>query len=190
MWLNFSDCFLTLLEREPVVIKPQEYVTPHVSPWGYSFWASVQVSRIWARFRFHRLKLKAFKSLLAFSDLHSYLEPTDPDDQEVDYDNIWEYDHKTGMIQSVPGISTHWTGLDFESQGLGPMATQQRWSWNWIMVRYLSGHVQTTDHYQRDNKRQQSQPELLPECEATTHRNCFVRRRVVEMPAMDAVQFI
>ncbi|XP_017273376.1 probable pleckstrin homology domain-containing family N member 1 isoform X2 [Kryptolebias marmoratus] len=59
---------------------------------------------------------------------HSYLEPTDPDDQEVDYDNIWEFDSETGMIQSVPGISTHWTGLDFEAQGLGPVATQPRWS--------------------------------------------------------------
>ncbi|XP_061592330.1 probable pleckstrin homology domain-containing family N member 1 isoform X2 [Cololabis saira] len=61
-------------------------------------------------------------------DRHSYLEPTEPDDQEVDYDNIWEYDSETGMIQPVSGISTHWTGLGFGAQGLGPMVTQQRWS--------------------------------------------------------------
>ncbi|KAM6924760.1 LOW QUALITY PROTEIN: uncharacterized protein plekhn1 [Xenentodon cancila] len=61
-------------------------------------------------------------------DRHSYLEPTEPDDQEVDYDNIWEYDSETGMIQPASGISTHWTGLGFGAQGLGPMATQQRWS--------------------------------------------------------------
>ncbi|XP_028265745.1 probable pleckstrin homology domain-containing family N member 1 isoform X2 [Parambassis ranga] len=61
-------------------------------------------------------------------DHHSYLEPTEPDDQEVDYDNIWEYDCDTGMIQPTSGISTHWTGLDFGARGLGAMATQQRWS--------------------------------------------------------------
>lgn len=88
----------------------------------------VQVYRIRAEFNLHSLKLKAFKSLFAFTDRQSYLEPTDPDDQEVDYDNIWEYDRETGMIQSVPGISTHWTGLDFEAQCLGPVATPQRWS--------------------------------------------------------------
>ncbi|KAF7657742.1 hypothetical protein LDENG_00022770 [Lucifuga dentata] len=58
-------------------------------------------------------------------DQHSYLEPTEPDDQEMDYDNIWEYDCDTGMIQP---ISTHWTGLDLGARGLGAMATQQRWS--------------------------------------------------------------
>nr|XP_015823163.2 probable pleckstrin homology domain-containing family N member 1 [Nothobranchius furzeri] len=61
-------------------------------------------------------------------DRHSYLEPTDPDDQEMDYDNIWEYDGETGMIQPLSGISTHWTGSDFGARGLGPMTTQQRWS--------------------------------------------------------------
>uniref|UniRef100_A0A8C5NGG6 PH domain-containing protein n=1 Tax=Gouania willdenowi TaxID=441366 RepID=A0A8C5NGG6_GOUWI len=59
---------------------------------------------------------------------HSYLEPTEPDDQEVDYDNIWEYDCNTGMIQPASGISTHWTGLEFGARGLGAMATPQRWS--------------------------------------------------------------
>ncbi|CAJ1085394.1 pleckstrin homology domain-containing family N member 1 isoform X3 [Xyrichtys novacula] len=61
-------------------------------------------------------------------DHHSYLEPTEPDDQEMDYDNIWEYDCDTGMIQPTSGISTHWTGLNFGAMGHGPMATQQRWS--------------------------------------------------------------
>ncbi|XP_069545084.1 probable pleckstrin homology domain-containing family N member 1 isoform X1 [Brachyistius frenatus] len=61
-------------------------------------------------------------------DHHSYLEPTEPDDQEVDYDNIWEYDCDTGMIQPTSGISTHWSGLDFGARGLDAMATQQRWS--------------------------------------------------------------
>ncbi|XP_035864243.1 probable pleckstrin homology domain-containing family N member 1 isoform X1 [Sander lucioperca] len=61
-------------------------------------------------------------------DHHSYLEPTEPDDQEMDYDNIWEYDCDTGMIQPTSGISTHWTGLEFGARGLGAMATQQRWS--------------------------------------------------------------
>ncbi|XP_074538034.1 uncharacterized protein plekhn1 isoform X2 [Halichoeres trimaculatus] len=61
-------------------------------------------------------------------DHHSYLEPTEPDDQEMDYDNIWEYDCDAGMIQPVSGISTHWTGLDFGAMGRGAMATQQRWS--------------------------------------------------------------
>ncbi|KAI9530883.1 hypothetical protein NQZ68_000374 [Dissostichus eleginoides] len=61
-------------------------------------------------------------------DHHSYLEPTEPDDQEMDYDNIWEYDCNTGMIQPASGISTHWAGLDFGARGIGAMATQQRWS--------------------------------------------------------------
>ncbi|KAG7227090.1 hypothetical protein INR49_022437 [Caranx melampygus] len=61
-------------------------------------------------------------------DHHSYLEPKEPDDQEMDYDNIWEYDCDTGMIQPTSGISTHWTGLDFGARGLGAMATPQRWS--------------------------------------------------------------
>eukprot|EP00066_Takifugu_rubripes_P031005 XP_011620271.1 PREDICTED: pleckstrin homology domain-containing family N member 1 [Takifugu rubripes] len=61
-------------------------------------------------------------------DCHSYLEPSEPDDQEIDYDNIWEYDCDTGMIQPTSGNSTHRTGLDFGARGLGVMATQQRWS--------------------------------------------------------------
>ncbi|XP_071369938.1 pleckstrin homology domain-containing family N member 1 isoform X1 [Centroberyx affinis] len=61
-------------------------------------------------------------------DRHSYLEPTEPDDQEMDYDNIWEYNCNTGMIQPMSGISPHRTGLDFGARGLGAMATQQRWS--------------------------------------------------------------
>ncbi|XP_076019597.1 uncharacterized protein plekhn1 isoform X2 [Genypterus blacodes] len=63
-----------------------------------------------------------------YSDHHSYLEPIEPDDQEMDYDNIWEYDCDAGMIQPASGISTHWPGLDFGARGLGAMATQQRWS--------------------------------------------------------------
>ncbi|XP_063320993.1 pleckstrin homology domain-containing family N member 1 [Pelmatolapia mariae] len=59
---------------------------------------------------------------------NSYLEPAEPDDQEVDYDNIWEFDCDTGMIQPTAGISTDWTGLDFGARGLGAMATPQRWS--------------------------------------------------------------
>ncbi|KAM9343769.1 putative pleckstrin homology domain-containing family N member 1 [Pholidichthys leucotaenia] len=59
---------------------------------------------------------------------YSYLEPREPDDQEVDYDNIWEYDCDDGMIQPASGISTHWTGLDYGARGLGAMATEQRWS--------------------------------------------------------------
>ncbi|XP_072223058.1 uncharacterized protein plekhn1 [Leuresthes tenuis] len=61
-------------------------------------------------------------------DRHSYLEPTEPDDQEMDYDNIWEYDGETGMIQPASGISTQWTGLNFGARGLDAMVTQQRWS--------------------------------------------------------------
>ncbi|KAK7878575.1 hypothetical protein WMY93_030411 [Mugilogobius chulae] len=59
---------------------------------------------------------------------HSYLEPTDPDDQELDYDNIWEFDCNPGMIQPMSGISTHWPGLEYGARGLGAMGNQQRWS--------------------------------------------------------------
>ncbi|KAF3696778.1 Pleckstrin -like proteiny domain-containing family N member 1 [Channa argus] len=62
------------------------------------------------------------------SDHNSYLEPTEPDDQEMDYDNIWDYDCNPDMIPPTSGISTHWTGLDFGARGLDAMATQQRWS--------------------------------------------------------------
>lgn len=79
-------------------------------------------------FVFHCLELKAWESSLPPIDHNSYLEPTEPDDQEIDYDNIWEHDCDTEMIQPMSGISTHWTGLDFGARGLGAMATQQRWS--------------------------------------------------------------
>ncbi|XP_017564755.1 probable pleckstrin homology domain-containing family N member 1 [Pygocentrus nattereri] len=61
-------------------------------------------------------------------DDNSYLEPVEPDDQEIDYDNIWEYDCSNGMIQGLPGISPHRTQPDFAARGLSAMATQQRWS--------------------------------------------------------------
>ncbi|XP_061657621.1 probable pleckstrin homology domain-containing family N member 1 isoform X2 [Syngnathoides biaculeatus] len=61
-------------------------------------------------------------------DLHSYLKPTEPDDQEIDYDNIWDHDRHTGMIQLTSGIPTHRTGLNSGARGLGAMATEQRWS--------------------------------------------------------------
>lgn len=61
-------------------------------------------------------------------DRHSYLEPTDPDDQELDYDNIWEFDCDPGMIQPPSGISAQWTGLEYGARGLGAMGAQQRWS--------------------------------------------------------------
>ncbi|KAG7273831.1 hypothetical protein CRUP_011123, partial [Coryphaenoides rupestris] len=54
-------------------------------------------------------------------DYNSYLQPTEPDDQEMDYDNIWEYDYNTGMIQPMSGISPHRTGLDFGARGLSAM---------------------------------------------------------------------
>ncbi|XP_056454991.1 zinc finger and BTB domain-containing protein 49-like [Gadus chalcogrammus] len=59
-------------------------------------------------------------------DLNSYLRPTEPDDQEMDYDNIWEYDQNTGMIQPTSGIPQQRTGLGLEARGLSAMATQQR----------------------------------------------------------------
>lgn len=87
--------------------------------------ASLSRRKVW-------LSLSEPRSLTIISpcptDRHSYLEPTEPDDQEMDYDNIWEYDGETGMIQPASGISTHRTGLDFGARGLGGMATQARWS--------------------------------------------------------------
>ncbi|XP_059916435.1 uncharacterized protein plekhn1 [Gadus macrocephalus] len=59
-------------------------------------------------------------------DLNSYLRPTEPDDQEMDYDNIWEYDQNTGMIQPTSGIPQQRTGLGLGARGLSAMATQQR----------------------------------------------------------------
>ncbi|KAI5095668.1 pleckstrin-like domain-containing family N member 1 [Silurus meridionalis] len=61
-------------------------------------------------------------------DDHSYLKPVEPDDQEIDYDNIWEFDCSSGMIQTLPGISAHRTQPDFSARGLGAMETQSRWS--------------------------------------------------------------
>uniref|UniRef100_A0A671MFQ9 Pleckstrin homology domain-containing family N member 1-like n=1 Tax=Sinocyclocheilus anshuiensis TaxID=1608454 RepID=A0A671MFQ9_9TELE len=57
-----------------------------------------------------------------------YLRPVDPDDQEMDYDNIWEFDPDNGMIQPLPGPLPHRTPAYFGAQGLGTMTTQQRWS--------------------------------------------------------------
>lgn len=61
-------------------------------------------------------------------DDNSYLEPVEPDDQEMDYDNIWEYDCSNGMIQALPGISSHRTQTEFSARGRRAMETQQRWS--------------------------------------------------------------
>ncbi|XP_052396092.1 probable pleckstrin homology domain-containing family N member 1 [Carassius gibelio] len=58
----------------------------------------------------------------------SYLQPVDPDDQEIDYDNIWEFDPDNRRIQALPGTSPHRTLAYFGAQGLGAMTTQQRWS--------------------------------------------------------------
>lgn len=58
----------------------------------------------------------------------SYLQPVDPDDQEMDYDNIWEFDLDNRMIQALPGTSPHRTQAYFGAHGLGAMTTQQRWS--------------------------------------------------------------
>lgn len=77
---------------------------------------------------FQCLCLILWQSPIIPIDCHSYLEPSEPDDQEMDYDNIWEYDYDTGMDQPMSGNSTHRTGLDFGARGLGVMATQQRWS--------------------------------------------------------------
>lgn len=97
-------------------------ITPYVC------WDCVEVYSVRARFVFHCLKLNAWESSLALTDHNSYLEPTEPDDQEMDYDNIWPYDCDTGVIPPASGISTHRTGLDFVARGLGGMATGQRWS--------------------------------------------------------------
>ncbi|XP_051517265.1 probable pleckstrin homology domain-containing family N member 1 [Myxocyprinus asiaticus] len=61
-------------------------------------------------------------------DDNSYLQPVEPDDQEMDYDNIWEYDQDNSMIQPLPGTSPHRTLAHYGAQGLGAMTTQQRWS--------------------------------------------------------------
>ncbi|GAA6107276.1 probable pleckstrin homology domain-containing family N member 1 [Tachysurus ichikawai] len=61
-------------------------------------------------------------------DDHSYLKPVEPDDQEMDYDNIWEFECSNGMIQAMPGISAHRTQPDFSARGLCAMETHPRWS--------------------------------------------------------------
>ncbi|KAM9444926.1 uncharacterized protein plekhn1 [Clarias gariepinus] len=61
-------------------------------------------------------------------DDHCYLKPAEPDDQEIDYDNIWEFDCSNGMIQALPGISAHRTQPDYSARGLAAMETQTRWS--------------------------------------------------------------
>ncbi|KAK9954279.1 hypothetical protein ABG768_016361 [Culter alburnus] len=63
-----------------------------------------------------------------YSPDDSYLQPVDPDDQEMDYDNIWEFDPDNRMIQALPGTSPHRTQAYFGAHGLGAMTTQQRWS--------------------------------------------------------------
>lgn len=77
---------------------------------------------------FQCLCLILWQSPIVPIDCDSYLEPSEPDDQEIDYDNIWEYDYDTGMDRPMSGNSTHRTGLDFGARGLGVVATQQCWS--------------------------------------------------------------
>lgn len=77
---------------------------------------------------FQCLCLILWQSPIIPIDYLSYLEPSEPDDQEIDYDNIWEYDYNAEMNQPMCGNSTHRTGLDFGARGLGVMAMQQRWS--------------------------------------------------------------
>ncbi|XP_076848139.1 uncharacterized protein plekhn1 isoform X2 [Brachyhypopomus gauderio] len=62
------------------------------------------------------------------SDENCYLEPVEPDDQEIDYDNIWEHDCSRRMSPVMPGTSPHWMEPDFGVPDLGSMATHQRWS--------------------------------------------------------------
>ncbi|XP_065141921.1 uncharacterized protein plekhn1 [Paramisgurnus dabryanus] len=61
-------------------------------------------------------------------DDNAYLQPVEPDDQEMDYDNIWEFEQDNGMIQPLPGTSPHRTPAYYGARGLGAMTTQQRWS--------------------------------------------------------------
>lgn len=64
----------------------------------------------------------------SYSPDDSYLQPVEPDDLEMDYDNIWELEQDNRMIQPLPGTSPHRTQAYFGAQGLGAMTTQQRWS--------------------------------------------------------------
>ncbi|KAK7132285.1 hypothetical protein R3I93_018742 [Phoxinus phoxinus] len=72
--------------------------------------------------------MEAQQMSYCYSPDDSYLQPVEPDDQEMDYDNIWEFDRDNRMIQALPGTSPHRTLAYFGAQGLGAMTTQQRWS--------------------------------------------------------------
>ncbi|TRY96612.1 hypothetical protein DNTS_024244 [Danionella cerebrum] len=64
----------------------------------------------------------------SYSPVDSYLRPAEPDDLEMDYDNIWELEQENRMIQPLTGTSAHRTLAYFGAQSLGAMTTQQRWS--------------------------------------------------------------
>ncbi|XP_036388290.1 pleckstrin homology domain-containing family N member 1-like isoform X1 [Megalops cyprinoides] len=61
-------------------------------------------------------------------DENCFLEPAEPDDQEMDYDNVWDFDNDGKMIQPLPGFSAHRTMGDVGAPGIGYMSAQQRWS--------------------------------------------------------------
>ncbi|KAI1892627.1 hypothetical protein AGOR_G00135520 [Albula goreensis] len=58
---------------------------------------------------------------------NSFLEPAEPDDQEMDYDNVWDFDSDSQMMQSLPGISPRWTGAGLGVNGISSVSTQPRW---------------------------------------------------------------
>ncbi|XP_061114982.1 probable pleckstrin homology domain-containing family N member 1 [Conger conger] len=58
---------------------------------------------------------------------NAFLEAAEPDDQETDYDNVWEVDKDSQMIQSPIGISPHWTTAGLGVNGVHAVSTQPRW---------------------------------------------------------------
>ncbi|KAJ8395198.1 hypothetical protein AAFF_G00036540 [Aldrovandia affinis] len=60
-------------------------------------------------------------------DENAFLQPAEPDDQEMDYDNVWDFDSDGRVIQSPPGILPRWTAAGVGVDGISSASTQQRW---------------------------------------------------------------
>ncbi|MBN3307335.1 PKHN1 protein, partial [Amia calva] len=61
-------------------------------------------------------------------DENAYLKPAEPDDLDVDYDNVWECESEQKMIHPLRVITPHRTFMDLGGRDVSAKSTQERWS--------------------------------------------------------------
>ncbi|KAJ8257703.1 hypothetical protein GJAV_G00188780 [Gymnothorax javanicus] len=60
-------------------------------------------------------------------DDNAFLEAAEPDDQEMDYDNVWDFDKNGQMIQPMPVLSPQWTTAGLGVNEVRSPSSQPRW---------------------------------------------------------------